>query len=164
MEIEKKFLIQSMPADLACYTKHIIEQAYLSTEPVLRIRKKNEDYILTYKGAGMMTREEHEFPLTEASYKHLLQKADGNIITKTRYLIPDESGLTIELDVFSGCFSGLVMAEVEFPDLDTANAYQMPDWFSKEVTTDPRFHNSAMSQMSKEERTAFLRSLTAQGV
>lgn len=164
MEIEKKFLIQRMPSNLSLYKKHSIEQAYLSTEPVLRIRKKNENYILTYKGPGMMTREEHEFPLTETAYRHLLQKADGNVITKTRYLIPDDSGLTIELDVFSGCFSGLVMAEVEFPDLDTANAYQMPDWFLKEVTTDPRFHNSAMSEMPEEARTAFLRSLTNQSV
>lgn len=159
MEIEKKFLIKTMPVNLASYPKHIIEQAYLSTEPVLRIRKKNDDYILTYKSAGMMVREEHEFPLTEASYKHLLKKADGNIITKTRYLIPDSKGLMIELDVFSGCFTGLVMAEVEFPSIDAANTYQTPDWFLREVTADPRFHNSAMSAMSQKERTAFLRSL-----
>lgn len=163
MEIEKKFLIRELPAGLAGYPKHLIEQAYLSTEPVLRIRKKDDGYILTYKGSGMMAREEHEFPLTATSYAHLLEKADGSIITKTRYLIPEESGLTIELDVFSGDFAGLVMAEVEFPDLDTADSYRMPDWFLQEVTTDPRFHNSAMSKMSARERTAFLRSLTASG-
>lgn len=160
MEIERKYLIKALPTNLTDYPYHVIEQAYLSTEPVLRIRKKDDAYILTYKGAGMLAREEHEFPLTEASYKHLRKKADGNIITKTRYLIPDESGLTIELDVFSGCFTGLVMAEVEFPSMEAANAYQMPDWFMQEVTTDTHFHNSRMSEMSEDERITFLRSLS----
>ena len=160
MEIEKKFLIQKLPDDLNTYPHHKIEQAYLSTDPVLRIRKKDNDYILTYKGPGMLAREEHEFPLNEASYQHLLKKADGNVISKTRYLIPDVSGLTIELDIFSGCFTGLIMAEVEFPDMEAAGSYQMPVWFSKEVTTDTHFHNSRMSEMTEDERITFLKSLT----
>ena len=159
MEIEKKFLIKTLPDNLHTYPHHSIAQAYLSTDPVLRIRKKDDAYILTYKGPGMLAREEHEFPLHEAAYHHLLQKADGNVISKTRYLIPDASGLTIELDVFSGCFTGLIMAEVEFPDIDTANRYQMPAWFLKEVTTDPHFHNSRMSEMTEDERIAFLEGL-----
>lgn len=160
MEIERKFLIQKLPDDLNTYPHHKIEQAYLSTDPVLRIRQKDNDYILTYKGPGMLAREEHEFPLNKASYQHLLKKADGNVISKTRYLIPDASGLTIELDVFSGCFTGLIMAEVEFPDMESAGSYQMPRWFSKEVTTDTHFHNSRMSEMTEDECLAFLKSLT----
>ena len=43
-------------------------------------------------------------------------KADGNVITKTRYKIPLNQGLTLELDLFEGLFDGLVMGEVEFPE------------------------------------------------
>jgi len=38
------------------------------------------------------------------------------VITKTRYKIPLNQGLTLELDLFEGLFDGLVMGEVEFPE------------------------------------------------
>lgn len=46
-----------------------------------------------------MTREEYNLPLTKESYEHMRPKADGILISKTRYLIPEKDGLTIELDV-----------------------------------------------------------------
>ena len=88
MEIERKFLIKELPENLSSYKCLVIEQAYLCTEPVVRIRRQDEDYYLTYKGGGLMSREEYNLPLTEKAYEHLLTKADGNIISKKRYLIP----------------------------------------------------------------------------
>ncbi|MCD8396322.1 MAG: CYTH domain-containing protein [Lachnospiraceae bacterium] len=146
MEIERKFLIDVLPSDLHHYPFHQIEQAYLCTSPVIRIRRQDEDYILTYKGKGMMVREEYNLPLTEEAYLHLLPKADGNILTKKRYVIPLTEDLKIELDLFEGKFNGLQMAEVEFPDEETATAFTPPDWFGREVTCDPAYHNSNMSQ------------------
>lgn len=43
---------------------------------------------MTYKGAGLMVREEYNLPLTKEAYDHLVQKIDGRLIEKTRYLIP----------------------------------------------------------------------------
>lgn len=100
MEIERKYLIKKLPEDLAQYPHMEMEQAYLCTEPVVRVRKEGEDYVLTYKSKGLMVREEYNLPLTKESYEHLLEKADGTVITKTRYRIPEKNGLTIELDVF----------------------------------------------------------------
>ena len=88
MEIERKFTLKQLPADLESYPSHHIEQAYLCTSPVVRIRKQDNQYILTYKGSGMMTREEYNLPLTEEAYYHLREKADGNIISKQIYNIP----------------------------------------------------------------------------
>lgn len=148
MEIERKYLISKTPMELSSYSFHRIEQAYLCTHPVVRIRREDETCYLTYKGGGMMIREEYNLPLTSEAYEHLLPKADGNVITKTRYLIPlEDSGLTCELDVFEGAFAGLILAEVEFPDEETARNFTPPDWFVKEVTTDPRYHNSYMSSL-----------------
>ena len=86
MEIERKFLIQKMPEHPEQYKSHLIEQAYLNVRPVVRVRREDENYYMTYKGVGMMAREEYNLPLDADSYAHLLQKADGNIITKRRYL------------------------------------------------------------------------------
>lgn len=146
MEIERKFLVSDIPADLSKFKCRLIEQGYLSTNPVVRVRKDNDDYYLTYKGKGHMVREEYNLPLTKEAYEHLIKKADGNIITKHRYEIPDGTGKTIELDLFDGIFKGLVLAEVEFNSIEEADNYTPPKWFTEDVTTDKRYHNSNMSK------------------
>ena len=142
MEIERKFLIKDLPKDLTSYPCSQIEQAYLNENPVLRIRRKDDDYILTYKSKGMMAREESEFPLTKEAYEHLRAKADGKIISKTRYFIPLAP---IELDVFHGDMEPLIMAEVEFASIEEANVFLPPDWFGQDVTMDRRYHNVNMA-------------------
>ena len=99
MEIERKFTVRSIPGNLSQYPHHLIEQGYLNTNPVVRVRREDDTCYLTYKGKGLMAREEYNLPLNEEAYRHLIQKADGNIIGKRRYLIPLEP-YTIELDVF----------------------------------------------------------------
>ena len=76
MEIERKYLIDTLPEDYQDYPCRHIEQAYLNTDPVIRIRKDNNKYELTYKSKGLMAREEYNLPLDEASYQHLLTKID----------------------------------------------------------------------------------------
>lgn len=146
MEIERKFLVSGIPDNLSQYRCRYIEQGYLSIDPVVRVRRDDSQYYLTYKGKGMMAREEYNLPLTAQSYQHLLEKADGNIITKRRYEIPDGTGKTIELDIFDGIFSGMVLAEVEFDSVGEANSYTPPDWFEREVTQDRTYHNSYLSR------------------
>lgn len=153
IEIEKKFLLRRLPGDLEQYPRHEIEQAYLCTDPVVRVRKEDETCYLTYKGKGMMAREEYNLPLNREAYEHLLAKADGNIISKTRYLIPLENGLTAELDQFHSPDSTLLMAEVEFSSEEQAESFTPPDWFGEEVTRDRRYHNSYMSQASSDNET-----------
>lgn len=145
MEIERKFLIKEMPADLASYPCHKIEQAYLNTNPVVRIRRQDDAYFLTYKGAGHMVREEYNLPLNEVSYLHLKEKADGIILSKTRYLLPIEGRLTIELDVFEAPYKGLCLAEVEFADVESAKSFTPPNWFGEDVTFSSKYHNSTLS-------------------
>ena len=71
MEIERKFLIKEVPADIESYPSYEIEQGYLCRKPVVRVRRGGEKYTLTYKGGGMMAREEYNLPLDADSYKHL---------------------------------------------------------------------------------------------
>ncbi len=109
---------------------------------------------------------EYNMPLTKEAYEHLSSKADGNIITKKRYLIPlnddafDEDileanpelrsavqnrSIKIELDVFEGVFAGRILAEVEFPSEEAALVYHPAEWFSQDVTGDPQYSNAHMS-------------------
>lgn len=162
MEIERKFTIKQLPADLENYPFRHIEQGYLNTSPVVRVRKEDDEYYLTYKGSGMMAREEHNLALNEESYYHLREKVDGNIISKKRYLIPlknpsfregfptppEDYSLTIELDVFDAPFDSLVMAEVEFGSKKAAEAFVPPDWFDEEVTYRQEYHNSYMAMQT----------------
>ena len=145
MEIERKFKVRQLPEQLEQYPRQRIEQAYLCTEPVVRVRRSNDDYYLTYKGAGLLAREEYNLPLTEEAYRHLLPKADGNWIAKDRYCIPFD-GHTIELDVFDPPFAPLAIAEVEFGSEEDAAAFQPPAWFGEEVTYDPAYSNSNLSK------------------
>lgn len=146
MEIERKYLIKELPDNYTNYPCHQIEQGYLNVQPVVRIRKQDNDYILTYKSKGLMVREEYNLPLTETAYYHLREKADGFLITKKRYLLPYDNHLTIELDVFEGDLAPLILAEVEFDSEDEANAFVPPEWFGEDVTFSVRYHNSYLSQ------------------
>ena len=148
MEIERKFKVKRLPENLEQYPLRRLEQGYLSTGPVVRVRRDNEDYYLTYKGAGAMAKEEHNLPLTEKAYRHLLAKADGLVIRKSRYCLPC-GPYTIELDIFDPPLSPLVIAEVEFPDEEMANAFLPPSWLMEDVTNDPRYHNSSISMAGR---------------
>ncbi len=147
MEIERKFLPTELPQDLSQFAFHKIEQGYLCTSPVVRIRRSDDDYYLTYKSKGMLAREEYNLPLTAEAYEHLKPKADGRIIAKTRYLIPLDDTLTVELDIFEGDLAPLILAEVEFASEEEANAFVPPAWLGEDVTYDSRYHNSNMSKL-----------------
>lgn len=148
MEIERKFLIEKnkLPENLEQYPSKKIEQGYLCTEPVVRIRRSNDSYYLTYKSKGLLSREEYNLPLTREAYEHLRPKADGIVISKVRYVIPEKDGLSIELDVFGAPYEGLLLAEVEFPSEEAAMAYVPPVWFGEDVTYSTKYHNSTLSK------------------
>ncbi len=143
MEIERKFLISKMPDLSGLKTREII-QGYLSVRPVVRVRKDNDDYYLTYKNGGGMAHQEENLLLDRESFLHLLEKCDGSRIEKTRYEFPLSDHLIAEIDIFHGAHEGLRFLEVEFPDIQTAENFIPPAWFGPEVTKDPRYHNSSL--------------------
>lgn len=149
MEIEKKYLTGKLPDNLDSYDYHIIEQAYLTTNPVIRARREDDEYYMTYKGNGAddtaLAHTEYNLPLTKESYDTLKSKADGNIITKKRILIPYMQ-YTIELDIFDDPFAPLVIAEVEFDTVEDSDEFIPPEWFGQEVTGHKEYSNSYLSR------------------
>lgn len=158
MEIEKKYTVKGVPEPLSVYEKKEIEQGYLCGDPVIRIRKSNEDYLLTYKskkgvvekpGRTARVNEEMEFWLSKEGYLHLKEKTDDYMVCKTRYLIPLEEGLTAELDVFHGRLSGLVFVEVEFDSEEAAEGFKPPAWFDQDVSLDQRYSNKNLAKLEQ---------------
>lgn len=151
MEIERKFLTRHLPENLEQYPCLQIEQGYLTTDPVIRIRRQDDQYILTYKGSGLLAHEEYNLPLTKEAYETLRPKTEGILIAKKRYCIPF-GAYTVELDLFEGELEGLILAEVEFSSEEEAAAFCPPDWFSEDVTYNPKYHNSYMAMHPAEYR------------
>lgn len=146
IEIERKFLVKKIPDNLDTYERIDMIQGYLNTAPVVRVRKENDDYVLTYKGSGLLSHSEYNLPLNKEAFDHLLKKCDGIIISKSRYKIPIENNLTAELDIFKGDLDSLKLVEVEFDSVEEADNFTPPEWFGEDVTTDGRYHNSYISK------------------
>lgn len=153
MEIEKKYLIRQVPENLEQYDKWELEQCYLCEHPVIRVRRKDNEYILTYKNRpvcdgdtsaqALNIAEEVEVPLNEQAYLHLREKADGICIVKTRYRIPYGEYI-IELDVFHDRYEGFCLAEVEFGSIEEGQNFIPPDWFGEDVSGKAEYTNSYM--------------------
>lgn len=144
MEIERKFLVKHLPS-LENYQTIKMLQAYVSIEPVIRIRKENESYVLTVKSKGGIAREEFEMNITKEEFESLLKKSEGILIEKTRYLIPLENTLTAELDVFHGALAPLTTVEVEFSSIKEAENFIVPDWFGEDISLDYRYKNNNLA-------------------
>ena len=141
MEIERKFVIRQLPQ--GCDDFESIEQTYVfagQQGQEVRIRHKGSRYFLTIKGNGSLARDEVEFELTVHQFDQLRTMATGGTLKKRRAKLPVGSFIA-EVDVFEGALDGLMLAEVEFPDVQAAEAFIAPSWFGPEVTYDKRFKN-----------------------
>lgn len=150
MEIERKYLVDSIPANLANYESVEIEQGYLCTSPTLRIRRMGDSFILTVKehlvtSSSAIHNREEEFALSADAYIRLKNKCEGRMVCKTRYKIPLVDGLIAELDIFHAEHDGLRLVEVEFPNTAVADAFVPPSWFGLDVSSDPHYRNSYLA-------------------
>lgn len=146
MEIERKFLVKYLPENMEKFEQKRISQGYICTNPVVRIRRSNDDYFLTYKSKGLMAREEYEMPLTAEAFEHMLPKIDGILIDKIRYMVPLDEKRVAELDIFQGTLAPLRLVEVEFESIEEANVFVPPAWFGDDVTNSGEYHNSNLSK------------------
>ena len=144
LEIERKFLVQNDSWKSLVAQSFVIQQGYLNShqQRTVRVRVLGDQGILTIKGKNeQLTRPEFEYeiPLNEA--KELLNLCEKPIIHKVRHLCHQDD-ITWEVDVFEDENEGLILAEVELSSED--QSIVIPDWIGTEVSTDPRFFNSAL--------------------
>jgi CYTH domain-containing protein len=146
-EIERKFLVREMPADLTSFPSNEISQGYLvSLDDGLqvRLRKSGDRYSLTFKRGTGNVREEREVELTATQFDALWPATEGKRLVKTRYEIPFGERV-VEIDVYHDRHEGLVVAELEFDEEAAAKNFEPPDWLGDEVTGDPRYSNQLLA-------------------
>jgi adenylate cyclase len=142
-EIERKFLLKELPPGLNRFRSYVIAQGYLASEPGgrhVRLRKKGKIASLTFKVGRGAHREEREIKLSPKQFASLWPATAGRRLRKLRHEIPWKD-LLIEVDTYRGRHSGLVVAEVEFPDRATCRKFKPPSWFGREVTGEKRYSN-----------------------
>ncbi len=144
MEIERKFLVNSLP-NLKLYQGKSVKQGYISTDPVIRIRQMDDLYTLTVKSKGHLVRKEFAFDLTPEQFEGLWEKAQDIYVLKTRYFIPLDTSHMAELDIYYGDLESLITVEVEFDSTKDAERFIAPSWFGQDVTHDSRYKNNHLA-------------------
>jgi CYTH domain-containing protein len=147
LEIERKFLVDRLPADVERGSSRPIEQGYLAITPELevRLRRDGPKALLTIKSSGSLVRVEEEFEIDQSRFTALWPLTEGRRVVKTRYTIPAAAGVMIELDAYAAGLAGLLTAEVEFKSEAAAHSFALPPWFGREVTDDPRYKNKELA-------------------
>lgn len=164
MEIERKFMVKDLP-DLTGYAFKSVSQGYLSYQPEIRIRSMNDnEYYLTQKGDGDLARKEIEPPIDKDAFGILSNLVKGRMISKTRYFIPLGENLKAELDIFAGELTGLITVEVEFDTEQDALDFEIPDWFSDELTYDERYKNKNLARCSNDDLKQLIPSPETKGL
>jgi adenylate cyclase len=146
-EIERKFVVKRLPADLRKFPHDLIEQGYLAAGRgglQVRLRKKGSVLSLTYKEGTKGEREEREIRLSLEQFNTLWPATAGRRLTKMRYDVPWKHH-TIEIDIYRGRHDGLVVAEVEFDDQRSCANFEPPDWLGRDVTGKPKYSNVALA-------------------
>lgn len=148
IEIERKFLVRDTGYRESANSIIRIVQGFLNTDPdrTVRVRCIGEQGFITIKGKTFgdgTSRPEWEYDIPVHEAEELLSLCIPSVIEKIRYQIPVGEH-TFEVDEFLGANQGLVLAEVELSQED--EAFVRPHWLGKEVTGDPRYYNSQLSQ------------------
>jgi len=140
IEHERTFLAKELPPGLEECPHEEIVDIFLPTtsaHPVLRIRKRGEEYKITKKypvkegDSSVM----HEFttPLSKEEYDELAASVTGKRFRKIRCRY-EEGGVTFEIDVYQDALKGLVVVDAEFPDGVGKEELVMPSWCLADVT------------------------------
>ena len=107
-EIERKFVLEGVPDWLGEHEGEAIEQGYLAiVEGVreVRLRRREDQRILTVKLGSGEDREEVEVDLSDEQFEGLWALTEGLRLEKTRYEVP-HGDLTIEVDVYEKLVGG----------------------------------------------------------
>ncbi len=144
-EIERKYLLSSLPPRAAQEKPLEIVQGYLPGERIQeRLRRVTNGtearFYRTIKTGSGLVRAETEEGTTEKVFDAMWPLTEGKRVTKRRHQVPD-GGLVWEIDLFMD--RELVLAEVELPSPE-AEA-RLPEWLEpyvvRDVTDEAEFVN-----------------------
>ena len=149
IEIERKWIVKDWPEfDLELLCEQQMRQGYVSTEPTVRIREEamiggETEYILCFKSKGGMARKELELSIGKEKFDSIENFIEKDLIGKVRRTYALRDGLKLEVNhVDEGHETEFWYAEVEFPDVETAEKWDPSDaglesYLDSEVTGIP---------------------------
>jgi adenylate cyclase len=151
VEIERRFLVDDPPSDLPPGTG--VRQGYVAIdgETSVRVREAGDARTITIKGGTGRERVEVEREMGPDQFAALWPLTEGRRVEKTRAVLPS-GDRRIEVDRFEGGLAGLVIAEVEFPSPEAAEAYAPPAWLGEEVTGRAEWGNPSLAVQGRPDR------------
>lgn len=155
-EIERKFLLHSLPLDIDLSSKITYERHFLEIghEREVRIQRKGDRFYREVKTTNTELANNKEVaPLTADEFNELRQNTIGSI-ERDSYTQTGIQNATIK--VYHGRFEGLIRAEVEFPDTNAATHFIPPEWFGREITESALGRDSKLLQLSNADFTSLL--------
>lgn len=146
LEIERTFVVGSLPPEVRQWPSELIEQGYvvITDELEVRLRRRQDRCFETVKTGRGTVRQEIEIELSSEQLDALWPATEGRRIRKRRH-VATVDGRQLEVDVFEGGLEGLVLAEVEFESSEDARAFTPPRWFDREVSDDLRYANQSLA-------------------
>ena len=155
-EIERKFLVKTLPSDLDSYPHDEYIQGYFADEEKrnTRLRKAGDKHYLTRKHGSGLVRREEESEISQEEFDRLWPRTEGRVVNKTRYFLQAEDSLVYELDIYHDKLEGFVTVEVEFKPTESSSKKKLkkmakkfvpPDWFGEDVTEDKRYSNNSLA-------------------
>ena len=161
-EIERQFLCRSVDRVVLDGADGVvrIRQGYLTSgQPAVRVRRKNDAWVLTVKTGGGLVREEVEVDVDPESGLSLMEMAGESWLEKTRYLIGPW-----ELDIFEGKLHGLIVLELELPSEDAPTPpFPRGIDVNREVTGTAGYRNQVLAALPADEARALVDRLYGPG-
>lgn len=144
LELEKTYLLKSIPFDLEKYPHKDLVDHYIpedSEHPKIRLRKRGNLYEITKKTLvqewNYSIQKEQTIELTKQEYDALAE-LPNKLVHKIRYYVPYE-WFTLEIDLFQDNLDGLILMDVEFPNIQTMESFSMPDFCLADVSQNNAF-------------------------
>jgi CYTH domain-containing protein len=149
-EIERKWRLRFVPGELHGHSA-LVEQGYILTgDPELRLRRQDNDLLVTVKGDGDIERPEWNSHIPPWAFEALWRQVTHSL-RKLRMTIGHKNyDHVLEIDTYLDTLDGLVILECEFNSIEEADAFELPTWAAGalEVTYDPRYKNKVLAQLT----------------
>ena len=114
--------------------------------------------VLRLAGAGLFVKKS-ETEISEGQYNDLVDK-DGHMVWKSRYSVAKTVGQRdfeclqvdqpMQVDVYGAGLTGLVIAQIDFTDEETAERMRHPNWAFDEITELPSLGDPFMAADGSE--------------
>ncbi len=136
-EIERKFLVRSDDWRKLATSHSDIRQAYLDSNPKISIRIRIKD-----NSIATLSLKSRPSALRLLELEALIPLRQGFLVEKVRHIVPN-GDLAWEIDVIAADNLGLVIAEIEIPNVN--HALELPSWIGQEVTGQTQYYNGTLA-------------------